>query len=320
MPGPDRLWKAPTAVEWLSAWRELHGDNPGRKQMPLNDMFRNFLNGAYANDSGSLSPTQVRLLLYPMQILSCHLSQFQGFFPSTNRSSSAANRLVSISSTRTRLDELSTLLQQWYRLSRRCFGTDSSAVACTSLILYHLICLNNTVDFPEMERIARESDTAQPFQQSFALQIRCIEEAEEVTFHCGQVFRLIYRLPRSVKPSWWAAAVYRATIITWITSTARATTDVSVPSGQTDSAFAIDALPPEHPMIQNYLSSRAGEPMLSRKDGTMAPLKKPGNVLAHALDVLDADMSMRFTHGIRNKLARLAQRWNLDLRGGSHAA
>lgn len=74
--------------------------------------------------------------------------------------------------------------------------------------------------------------------------------------------------------------------------------------------FAIDALPPEHPSVALFPKRQKGAVAFSNADGSMISLSSPKKVLAYFSGLLEEDLSMRLTNGTRNKLKRLAERWD----------
>ncbi|KAL2350348.1 hypothetical protein BJ546DRAFT_925501 [Cryomyces antarcticus] len=311
MPDLDILWHATTAEEWSRGFEEIYGSTQPIIQNPpsLSDLFRRFMNGQSCEPRLGLSPTQLRLLLHPLQALVCHLHQCVScFFDGGNHRQ--AQRLIS------QLEEAQNLLQQWYALSSRSEQKHNtfSPVTCANLVIYHLISLNTVTCFSELERLARGEVTHETFRQSFWARARCVEEAAQIWFHCGQVIRLVRLMPEQNKPPWWAAAIYRVALIMWATSIANNKTQTpsshkSIPPLD-ENNFAIDGLVPEHTSIVRYLRYREGVPMLSKRDGTVVSLTASQDVLGHCLDVLNEEEStMRMTEGIKARLARMFERW-----------
>lgn len=53
------------------------------------------------------------------------------------------------------------------------------------------------------------------YLEPLILHERCILQSKEAIVHCGQVFCLLQLLTSDCRPSWWAAARYRATLVLW---------------------------------------------------------------------------------------------------------
>ena len=309
MPDSDDLWHAESAAEWLQLFGKTHGATYG-SPASLRDFFTQFVDGDFTGKT--LSPTQLRLLLHPMQAQVCHLRQFIACLPDGG-SHSKASRAVSKAATKVRLEELSALLQQWYAIIRQSFSGNKGTcwTTCANLIMYHLISLNVIASFKCIEQFARREVILGPFRHTAWLQNRCIDQPEETYFHCGQILRLIRSMPKPVRPPWWAGAVYRVALTAWATSMASSTSRFGGGASPTevDRPFAIDDLTPETDAISRYMKYQEGTPMLTRQDGTLAPLDVPSNVLQHCIDVLEDDSSMRLADGIKRKLTGFMTSW-----------
>lgn len=311
MPDTDFLWQARSAHDWYRFYQQVYGMSP-RQQLSLRDLFTRFIDGELLSEQAELPPIQLRLLLHPLQSLVCHLRQFLSCF-SEGGNYCKASQAVTKSATRARLEEVQCLLQQWYTLSQRSVqdSVNPCFAARANMIMYHLISLNTMTCFPEIERLARCEVTRPPSAQSWR-RLHSGDEVEEVLFHCGQILRVTRSMPEPVRPPWWAAAVYRVALISWANSIANGEVQLAsidsaaIEGGQ---SFAIDDLPPEHPLIVRYLKHREGVPMFSKPGGSMVPLNMPENVLRHCIDFIEEDSTMRFTAGIQSKLVRLVERW-----------
>ncbi|KAI9874819.1 MAG: hypothetical protein M1823_007604, partial [Watsoniomyces obsoletus] len=108
MPGSDDLWHAGSATEWLDLFERIHGCTY-RSPQSLRDFFTSFVDGDFTGKT--LSPTQLRLLLHPIQAQVCHLRQFIACLPDGN-SQGKGSRAVSKAAAKARLEEISALLQQ----------------------------------------------------------------------------------------------------------------------------------------------------------------------------------------------------------------
>lgn len=175
--------------------------------------------------------------------------------------------------------------------------------------MYHLISLNTIICFAEIERLARRDRAQDVFRGFNWLQMCCIEQAEEIFFHCGQILRLIRSMPNAMRPPWWAAAVYRVALTSWVNCIASADALFRIDRSTYDNPFAIDALAPDHPAILRYLKFREGMPMLSKREGSAISLAVPGNILNHCVEILQEESTTRFAAGIKSKLERMAERW-----------
>ena len=308
MPSPDALWQASSAHEWHSLY-EKHAST--RQLGGLNELFKRFMENGLTEQAPTLSAIHLRLLLHPLQGLCSHLEQFLGFF--SNNSPVASSRLVAPSASRSRLDEVRYLLQQWFVLYTRSsvFSSQDPTVS-TALVMYHLISLGTLVNLPEIEELLRQDPPSEPFRQHFNLKMRFMEYGQEIYFHCGQVLRLLCLLRRSSRPIWWPAAIYRVALISFITSVAQLGhrfRDAAPSSSHGDPVVSLNTLPPEDRNVSQYLIAREGSAAITRRNGDLASLDLPETVLAHCIDVLDEDLGTCLAEGIRNRLARLLERW-----------
>jgi len=308
MPDADDLWHAESAVDWLEMFEKVHGSTY-QSPASVRDFFMSFVDGELAGKE--LSPTQLRLLLHPLQAQVCQLRQFITCLPDSG--SHSRSRAVSKAATKARLEEISSLLQQWYGISKQSFSGNKGTcwTTCANLIMYHLISLNAITSFKDIEQFGRREVALGAFRSASWLQMRCIDQPEEAFFHCGQILRLIRSMPRPVRPPWWAGAVYRVALTGWATSMSSNSGRFSPghAQSQADMPFAIDDLTPENEAISRYIKYQEGTPMLTRPDGSLAPIEVPSNVLQHCVEVLDDDSSMRLTDGIKRKLRMFMASW-----------
>ncbi|KAK0670529.1 hypothetical protein QBC41DRAFT_72732 [Cercophora samala] len=232
LPGPEPLWQCQTSTEWLSKMQSVYGCtanvNPQLLEAAtvtpsLCNLFQDFLQDALSQrqSQGGLSPQQLRLLLHPIQSLICHLRQMlsclSGPPPSRQRGPSTVTR----SSTQQRMDEVQNLLAKWYDMTRAYLQRERNCpITRCNLVLYHLISLNASANFAEIEKLARKEGW-EGVDVNWELNLRskrCIFQWEQTIFHCGQVFKLLRAMPNNRRPAWWSAAMYRATMVLWVMS------------------------------------------------------------------------------------------------------
>ncbi|CAK7264660.1 hypothetical protein SEPCBS57363_001190 [Sporothrix epigloea] len=246
LPSSEALWLASTAEQWAALAERTYtlgssdNKNSASNNLPapapsLCELFQDFLHDNLARRRSTLSPQQLRLLLHPLQSLLCHLQQMLSCLPEDSSMPHTSNRTVTKASTLQRLEEVQAQLHQWYELSMAYYKTSPScAVTQCNLVLYHLISLNASTNFPEIERLARREGVAglagtmrySPSINVTSLHNRCISRREEATFHCGQVLRLLNQMPFDHRPSWWSTALYRAVLIIWADSVCIASSSV----------------------------------------------------------------------------------------------
>lgn len=319
MPDADRLWHARTAAEWSSIFEQVHefsggfsSVGSGARPLSLRDLFRHFLDDEMIPLGIEMTPLQMRLLLHPLQSLVAQYSQLLSCFSDSLSPRKPGTRALTAASTRARLEEVQSLLQRWFDLAERYLKANPMcAMMQTNLILFHLISLNAVTNFPEIERLARRENIDGSYQQLMWLHKRCVADVEEAVFHCGQVLRLVRSMPRGIRPPWWSAAIYRAALVLWTDSLAhKGNNQTQANNGMfpvPGPSFAIDALPPDHPLIVRYLTKREGVPCVTKRDGSQLGIDRSFPILQHCVEVIDEGASSRFSDGIRNKLDRLSR-------------
>lgn len=231
LPHPDPLWHARSAQAWA-----MHCERRRRSSgiyhscdhwpVSLRELFSQFLNEGLTSPSPELSALQLRLLLHPIQTIVFQYRQLRSCFSLSVFSSS--QRKVSsgtMDSNNRQFDEVRTLLQRWYRLADQFLRTRPICPMMQSaLVMFHLISLNAVTNFPEIERLARREPSSPTSLESSGdwnrqwLQnkhAQCIADVEEAIFHAGQVLRLARTMQPSMRPPWWAGAVYRAALVLW---------------------------------------------------------------------------------------------------------
>lgn len=325
LPGPEALWLAPNAEQWLNATQSAYSYtanvNPqllgGPSVTPsLYELFQDFLLDNRLLLQGRVSPQQLRLLLHPLQAILCHLRQMLSCFSDivgTRRTSACT---LSRASTQVRLEEVQALLAKWYELALAYSKAhpDCPVTRC-NLVLYHLISLNAVTSFPEIERLARREGfegSSYPLVLSVRHK-RCIFQREEAIFHCGQVFRLLRLMPSDRRPAWWSAAMYRATLILWTESLSKL--DPSIQEEKRASSapasprqVVIDQTTPEDPALVSFTLGDGGV-ALTRPDGSTMTLDTPADVLSYAVESIEAGFSSRIGDGIKRKLMELDKNW-----------
>ncbi|PIA91701.1 hypothetical protein CB0940_09637 [Cercospora beticola] len=320
MPDADRLWQAKSAAEWSSIFEQVHefsggysSVGSGARPLSLRDLFRHFLDDEMIPLGIEMTPLQLRLLLHPLQALVHQYSQLLTCFSESRSSRNQSQpRAVSASTTRNRLEEVQSLLGRWFDLAERYLRANPMcAVMQTNLVVFHLISLNAATNFPEIERLARRENFDGTYQQLVWTHKRCIHDVEEAIYHCGQILRIVRSMPRTVRPPWWAGAIYRAGLVLWTDSLTHKEQSSPRNNGMFPSvpgpSFAIDALPADHPLIIRYLTKREGVPCVTKRDGSQMSLDRAYPVLQHCIEVIDEGASNRFSDGIRSKIDKLAR-------------
>ncbi|KAK0638790.1 hypothetical protein B0T16DRAFT_231356 [Cercophora newfieldiana] len=332
MPGPESLWMAPNAEQWMATWQRVYPTanaqllDPQYCNPSLSSLFEDFLHDGLAHRS-NLSPQQMRLILHPIQSLLYHLRQMLTCFRNTvsSRHSLAPgnNPTVTKSSTSARLQEVQVLLQTWYKLTNSYHQQhpDCPVTRC-NLVLYHLISLNAVTNFPEIERLARREQYGGYWDLSLR-HGRCFTAREEAIFHCGQIAKHLRLMPSDRRPAWWSAAMYRATLILWADSICRMAPEFMEKHGAasptpTSTFVAVDQVSPGDLALNAFMWKVHTVPnsnvvaVLTQKDGSTVSLDKPADVLLYAIKNIEDGPSSRIGDGLKRRLIKLSSNWNVE--------
>ena len=109
--------------------------------------------------------------------------------------------------TRALLQDLESLLRQWYSIyqySAEAFS-DEDYLPSRTLLLYHLMSARVLLSFQHLESLASGEPAKNFFGRIPHVRGRLVEESPNIYFHCGQVFKLVRELPRDNLPLWWPA-------------------------------------------------------------------------------------------------------------------
>jgi hypothetical protein len=308
LPSPTELWQARSATEWWNRYERQQGTSSETKPS-LCELFRSFVE-MDPSHKAKLDATELRLLLQPLQGIISHLRQFLRCF-NDEKVQGKASRMKTKSVTLARQEEIKVLLHNWYQLAFN--SMESSPMMCANLINFHLINLNALVDFPELERAVRGDPREDPTLMSSCTKVIHRDEIEDILMHCGQVLKNIRAISMDFRPHWWPGAHYRVALIAWAASMAlkQYQKEAQDQNSSQQNLFAIDTPAPEDPSVALFLKRQSGSPAFSNPDGSLVSLSSPKNLLAYFSESLDEDLSMRLTNGTRNKLTRLAERWDV---------
>lgn len=319
IPNIEKLWLARSILEWQEALIELHPTSLdcSIQQLPpsLAELFSDFIQNDI-QDSASLSPLQLRLLLHPIQTMLQQNRQLLTCFSDILTPSRREARTITRSSTIARLEELQALLAKWYDLHLRFQIQEfQSTFMRITLIIYHLLSLNTVSSFHEIERLARKDAFDGTHWDLSIRHKRCIYNSNEAIFHGGQVLRIINSIPDEDRPVWWPIAIYRVTLILWIECLAK--TDPSFPQQRSNGpVVAIDAMPADDAILSKWRWHTDGMPVLSRPDGGFTGIENPADVLQHFITYLVEGSASRMADGVKRKLISLMSAWHGQGDGG----
>jgi hypothetical protein len=293
-----------------------------RRFSSLTVLFETFIEGQ-PSSQGGFTATSLRLLLHPLQCLSAHLYQCLATFGSIQDSGKPLNSTLGLAS-KAFIDELSVLLQRWHGLSLTLIAKSGGICHITrgSLILYHLMVLNNLTSFPEVERsFQTDPASAQGFLARSWMRTASAETIAMLLAHCGQCLHLLRTTPASDRPLWWAAALYRVALIL----TQAVGSDSSSPYRPSSSAgpeSAIMVLDQDFGIagaeaniaFQRSLGRSQGTPALRRSDGSTVLLTQKLDALDYCIALLDEHLLVEgtaFAKRVKTNLGALRSGWSV---------
>ncbi|KAK6417958.1 hypothetical protein LTR95_017253 [Oleoguttula sp. CCFEE 5521] len=311
IPSEDRLWQAVSAADWLRAIEQKSIGNATYSANPsLCELFRGFTAGR--TTPSKVSPWTLRLLLHPIQSMVCHVRQYLGCIEQSGNRRKPLHTTTG-NSMRGQLSQVQSLLRQWRDLAHPTLANDFEPCLQTriTLILYHLISLTAVTSFAMIEDLARETNGPGEMNQHAHL---CVDDVEEAFFHTGQALRHLKALPKSVRPLWWPAAIYRVALVSSVCTLANSRPQWSMQesmSHKPNNAKVVlinHCLPDDH-VLESYRKSREGEPALLMDDGSVLEILWTVTVLDYCVDLLNHDLASAFSLGMRNQLETISSRW-----------
>ena len=303
---------APDAQKWGEALRKTHHNECDRYRCSLHELFASFAEDRLEDLGRRLGPMDLRLLLHPLHSIVSNYRQITASIharPRTHTSSAYGVRPW-LSQT---FEEIHGLMQRWLVVFENLddHGARQAAVAQASLIQYHLICINLFTCFKTLESYSRNKcpdfleGLATTSQEGLSL------DNPELLLHCGQVLRLIRAIEQPLRPIWWSAAIYRATIVLWVCSVSRKHAPRPIGRQSLDSIplVPLDTLPFYDPNLSHYLRYKIGRPYLTTKDGVIVHLDDPRAVLSTCMEPLEGhgQRMTRLTKGLYLKLQALSR-------------
>ncbi|KAH0391535.1 hypothetical protein KCU89_g14416, partial [Aureobasidium melanogenum] len=217
VPSSDRLWHATSAEQWA---HDIGYHEGGTVAFPpsLDEHVRILREEKNSIDPSKLTPTTLRLLLCHLQKVVSRVRALIADMTGNGVTSRAAHHQTALVLISVHMDEARDMLRKWHDFARSGHTDADTPAMGANMILYHLISLNTLVNFPEIERIAR-NDKADPAQKP-AHWVRSyhFDDCSRIFFHCGQILRTIRHMPEHTRPPWWAGAVYRVALIAWTNS------------------------------------------------------------------------------------------------------
>lgn len=179
------------------------------EELSLSHLFQDMLRDELEMKNRRLCPSTLRLLLHPLQSLAGHVGQLMSCFYGMH-DNQQGTRPITTASTLMRLEEVQSLLHKWHDLCMiHSRANPDCATTNSSLALYHIISLNTISYFPEIERLVRKEGFDGSSWESVLHSKQFIYKPKHAIFHCGQILRIISNMPKTGRPPWWPAAIYR---------------------------------------------------------------------------------------------------------------
>ncbi|ETS82102.1 hypothetical protein PFICI_07104 [Pestalotiopsis fici W106-1] len=309
LPCSEKLWKSSTVEQWADAVQcYLSKGNPHPLTPPsLYHLYREFLEQKLVDGRVGLTAHQLRLLLHPIQKMLCQQRQTLTCFSDMFVPDQPGHVSFSKAYVMRQVEVVRSLLSRWHDLAMRCLNMNPDCtIMRTNMVLYHLISLNAVTNFPEIESFARQERYDGSYWGS--RHQRCIYNRQQAVHDCGQVFSILRNLPTDRLPTWWSAAIYRATMILWadsaLQSQSQAHASLSPPEA-TEGQYAMNA-----PQDFNHTLDYNVIPYVTRSDGTPFHLDRHSEVLDYAICAIDQGASSRLGEGIKRKLIALGNNWH----------
>lgn len=290
LPDSDDFWLAPDASTWFQGWKSAHGPEADMStlfvptQTSLPELFHSLLDNKLDNCKPRLQILHLRLLLYPIHILTAQLCELMlcvsdkeplRFSPTACHTSSTL-----------RFEEIKTLLRTWWSVFRGLDGdtTRHLALQQATEILYHLLNLKLAASWSHVEQFSK-AFSKQP--QAFPhLSVTALRRPREAVFHCGQILRVLHNMDTEIRPLWWPVALYRVAIILWTLSMVHSIEQPESSDSATTSDIAVDRLLPDDPIWQPFLRHDIGNPCLTDEDGSLQSIDNANTVLQICSDSL----------------------------------
>lgn len=281
----------------------------------------------------SIPTTHLLLLLHPLQAFSMRLHSCLDTLSSFQTSEARANTTISLASM-TFIDEYMALLARWRELAKAAIIRNEQTRdrhLPSSLALYYIMVLNGLTSFTEVERLTRlwsgSGFSSAPSGHSW-LRDASLDGLIRVMVNCGQCINILRTMPLLERPIWWAAAVYR---ISLILSQAIILMNAMSTANAFRTAVPTERTPPDTPHLL-FLDQETGadaeghdrrfrhsfrnvpvKSVLMDADGSLVMLENEICVLDVCLTMLGQHMMFDdsdFARGILDELLDLRSRWS----------
>lgn len=302
------------------------------KYRSLAELFQTFMTG-HLSFLQNIPTAYLLLLLHPLQAFSMRLNSCLDTLSSLQTSEARANTTISLASM-TFIDEYMALLVRWRELAKAVIARPEQArdrMLASSLALYYIMVLNGLTSFPEVERLTQLWSgsgfiSAQPSQSW--LRNTSLDGLVQVMIKCGQCINILRTMPLTQRPIWWAAAVYRVSLIlsqsiisinaTSATATFCTTASAELAPSDTPQLLFLDqdigADTEDHDRrFRHSFGNVRVKPVLMDADGSLVMLDNEVCVLDLCLTIVNQHVlfdGSDFARGILDELIELRSRWS----------
>ena len=320
LPSSESTWLASSPDEWIRCLKSHVLCATGgwsatalrQSKMSLRELFERFDRDQLFEPGFRPELLQMRLLLFPLQILVTNLSQTFSYIPEGDRISTFYS-----SSSILQFEDIQLLMHRWLTYFRRAKteGVRDYVMAKATLILYHVINLSLFTAFDKLESFARGETPHSSSREVMELPSTWLREPEKAFWHCDQILRAVGELKIELWPAWTAAAIYRATIVLWAISLCHIQGSMlwdkrDLGAGNTDWDVRFDA-PLEPGLVSTQsVSDDTGVPHIVASDGSRVSLDNPHSILKLGLDTIyPGCRTSAFTDGIKCRLEAMSLSW-----------
>lgn len=319
MPADESVWLASSAEEWRQALCRITSTTDWQhalqvqSELSLRSLFQLLMDDQLDRPGHQLHLLHMRLLLYPLHLLVSQLGQLLDC-GLTKLQAREFSHPITQSASMIQFREIMSLLQTWFDTFDRLTGSGArfSAMRNATLILYHTIRLNLGTSFHQIERLARRGVV--DLQHDLLDEI--ILAPEDAIIQCGQIFRLFNQMQDELRPIWSPVAIYRATLTLWVVAIlgpdhrSAHLQQTTRPISGTSAELAIDKLPMNDPLVQQYLRVGEASPYLAAGNARVF-LDDPMKILSLGIETLSGRCpTTSFSEGVRWKLETMTKAWD----------
>lgn len=320
LPSPEHQWLASTYEEWvrvmLNCPQQSEHNGVSYQAYPTRSiytLYHDFVDGRLPEAGRNLTPMELRMLLHPIQAEVFLWRRKHACLTALGRNLALESQMKP--AVLKHRAELASQLSNWCHLAYSHLERNKTcSVTRCSLVMFHLISLNLATNFREIESLAQYGNPDVAPLTFYFTKVSGVQDdymdstmRGRIVYHCGQVFYLLQSEPPRHRPSWWTAALYRATLILWA-DTLFHTNPLTTNGDPSPDLWTIDLPHQDIDNVVTQIQQGRISPCLQMDQGTRT-LNTPSTVLEYAIEKIGAADSSRFGDGIRRKLYALRSNW-----------